>query len=797
MYDALIWLLAIEALGLLAFPLAFRLLSRLPDRGFSLAKPLGILLPAYIFWLLGLTQVIPTSRYTIIGILVALALVSAFLLRSKLGEIRSFVLKNPVPLVVGELVFLGFYFLWVSVVSYAPAINHTEQPMDFAFLNSILKSDHFPPEDPWLAGHSISYYYFGHFMMAFVTKLTAIPSSISYNLSIALIPALTGLGAFGLVFNLIRLSGARAWVAGLFALAAPLFIVLIGNLEGVLEFVQVRGWGSDGFWEWISIKGLDGQGAETRLIPNDHWWWWRASRIVDSGDAITEFPFFSFFLADLHAHVMALPFLIFNLGLGLNLLLSSERIGFAWLRRNWWEALAIALVLGSLAFINMWDFPVFAVAFAAVVLVKSYGDWGGRALHAALHSLAVALPVLAVAVVLYMPFHLTWSSQASGISTLGESSTRPLFFFLIWGLFLVLSGSFLLRQLWTVPGWAERNPAPLAIVVVVTLLPFLLWAGWKLMVSPFDGGIGDGLTQVATRLGKLLPAMAIIVVALYSMLLRVKHGKDRSTIYPLLLLALAFYLLVGVELFRVVDFFGNRMNTVFKAYYQAWVLLAVVSAYGLYYWCSRPLPALGRPWLPARLPLGVIGRAVRYGWIGIVAVLVLASVYYSLGAALDRSEGSGGTTLDGLAFLQKHRSGEYEAIEWLRDQAPRGRIVEAVGGGYSEFGRISASTGLPTVLGWEGHEHQWRGTLRHSRGRKDQVEQIYTSGDPGLVQELLDRYDIRYVYVGNRERREYGEGHLNTFSDFLRPAFDGQSVVIYERANGRPIVTDKDNGDTG
>ena len=812
MYQALIWLLVIEILGLIALPLAYTLFRRLPDRGISLSKLLALLLSSYVLWLLGLSHALPNARYTIIAILAALLLVSSLVLWRKLPEILSFVRRERLPLITAELVFLGLYFLWLSVMSFSPAINHTEKPMDFAFLNSILQSQYFPPEDPWLAGHSISYYYFGHFMMAFLTKLTAIPSSISYNLSVVLVPALVGAGAFGLVYNLIRLCGARARTAVLFALAAPILIALIGNLEGVLELVHARGWGSESFWQGVSIKGLGGvqDGADPSIFPRDHWWWFRSTRVIDtvvdgvSRDfTITEFPFFSFFLGDLHAHVTALPFLVFNLALGLNLFICRGKLGLGWVRRNAWEVFAMMLSLGALAFINIWDFPVFVAIFVALVLIKGYGDSGGRIWQTWLPSFSLLAPVLLGAVLLYLPFFQAFGSQASGVLPVKDvMSTRPLFFFLIWGLFLVLSGSFFLRQFGTVPGLRGRNPHMLAVALAIALLPFLVWAtlelfafwsGWGRVVDLFDGGIVKSAPAVGVRFAKLLPGLVIVAGALYCMLLRVRHGGERATAFALLPLAFALYLLVGAELFYVSDLFGNRMNTVFKVYYQAWLLLAIASAYGLYYVCSQPMPwAAGwtrriAPWLPS--PKGWLGRAVSYGWVGVLVVLLLASFYYPVGAALDRSRHIGGeNTFDGLAFLQRGNAGEYEAIRWLRDEAPRGRIVEAVGGhsdredgDYSEFARISSSTGFPTVLGWQGHEHQWRGSRMPFDGRKEQVAEIYRSQDPERVLYLLEKYDIRYVYVGSRERSKYGNSQFHNFSSFFKPVFRSQGVVIYER----------------
>ena len=107
--------------------------------------------------------------------------------------------------------------------------------------------------------------------------------------------------------------------------------------------------------------------------------------------------------------------------------------------------------------------------------------------------------------------------------------------------------------------------------------------------------------------------------------------------------------------------------------------------------------------------------------------------------------------------------------------------MEAVGDDYSDYGRISASTGRATILGWKGHEHQWRGAIRVFQGREADVSVIYRTNDIGVVRRLLDQYDIRYVYVGDRERVSYGDEGLAKFATFMRTAFEQEGVVIYER----------------
>ena len=143
--------------------------------------------------MLGLSHIAPNNQLTIIVMLVVAAAPSIYLLRKNLPAIKDFARQNWPVLVGAEILFLGFFLMWLGIVSEAPAINHTEKPMDFGFMNAVLQSRYFPPEDSWLSGSPISYYYFGHFMMAFMTQVTGVASSSAYNIGVALVPDFTGM----------------------------------------------------------------------------------------------------------------------------------------------------------------------------------------------------------------------------------------------------------------------------------------------------------------------------------------------------------------------------------------------------------------------------------------------------------------------------------------------------------------------------------------------------------------------------------------------------------------------------
>lgn len=798
MAQPLIWLAALELLGLLALPPAFLLFRRLPGRGYGFAKPLALVLVGYCWWLLGHVPVVPNSPWDLAVLLVVGGGVSGWLACRRLDALRQFLREEWKTILAAELVFLGFFFFWLAIVADVPQINHTEKPMDFAFFNAVLTAGSFPPEDPWLAGHSISYYYFGHLMLASVAKLTGIASPVSYNLAVATIPALLASGAFALVFSLVRLSGGSRSAATVFGVSAPALLMLIGNLEGGLELVHSLGWGGNGFWQWVGVKGLEG-GGQGSFFPEQHWWWWRATRIIDSlaggrslDYTITEFPFFSFLLGDLHAHMMSLPFLVMFLGIGLNLFQTRGPLGLQWLRRHPLEAVFLSLLLGALAFINTWDFPVFAVILGLIIFARAMGnpqgldsDYNGpgdpgapsaasRPLAAAVQTLAMLVPVTAVAVVLFLPFYANFSSQASVALPVTGPGTRPFLFLVAIGFPFLLAAAFCLKQLSGVGRPSRADRPVVALAAGVCLAPLALWGIGLGMVAWLVGPETLGDLRAGNRLLLTGTLLGLAGLAGFSALQRVRLDRCPPAAFALLLTASALGLLALADLFYVLDFFGNRMNTVFKTYYQAWLLLAIAGAYGLYYLWSR------------RKIGGRSAFVVQVGAAGVGVALLAVSLYYPVGAIMDRTSIGNpgysftGKTLDGLAFLHPRDSGEYRAIAWFREEAPPGRLVEAVGGDYTDYGRVSSGTGRPTILGWAGHEHQWRGTTDPLEGRAEDVRQIYAGRDAAEATRLLQKYGVRYVYVGRRERDSYGEAGLTDFGSFMETVFASDGVTVYE-----------------
>jgi uncharacterized membrane protein len=261
--------------------------------------------------------------------------------------------------------------------------------------------------------------------------------------------------------------------------------------------------------------------------------------------------------------------------------------------------------------------------------------------------------------------------------------------------------------------------------------------------------------------------------------------REASSLPFILLLILTGALLtLGPEFVYLRDNFGARLNTTFKFYYQTWAMFGVAAVVGIdYLWATRRTAADR-----------AVAALAAGGYLALLAVALLFPVYAvrsraaeyrgpvaAAGQPLDRQP----ATLDGLAYLARFNPSEYEALLWLRAQAtaavgPPPVVLEAVGGQYSGYGRVSANTGLPTVLGWPGHEWQWRGSDHPEPGRRQPlVDQIYRSLDLGPVGSLLDQFNVTYIYVGDLEREQYGEAGLRKFAAGLDVAFANDRVTIY------------------
>jgi len=825
------WWLLIQLIGLVAWPLAFRLLRFLPDRGYTAAKPLGLLLISFTLWLLGSLGLMPNSLGGIVFALILVTAASARVLNRVGGvaALREWLSEHRAMVLVYEALFAMAMCGWALFRAANPAINSTEKPMEFAFLNAILRSSSFPPHDPWLSGFAISYYYFGYVMMAVMTRLSGVLPGIAYNVSHGLWFALIAGGSFGAAFNLAQ-AAARSVVhnrpsaighkPGAIAagVLAAVLITFMGNLEGTLELAHLNGLGSAGFWKWLDIKDISGPPADGGGLR--YMWWWRASRVVhdytlkgEDQEVIDEFPFFSFLNGDLHPHTLAYPFVFLAISLALNLYQSTgqdakgktydaaDRFDLAaYIMRpadlEWPDLILYAICLGALGFLNTWDFPIYLMLVLAAFALRLRREVNrfDRVLSD-VAALGVILGFLGF--VLYLPFYLSFQSQARGILPNLFNPTRLPQFLVMFGAFAVPCALFVLALTATrarVSAWRYWLGAlgwTFALLVGVMLFALLValispagqtvLKAW-LTKTPVPGtDIRDvGLVLSAQLTGRLLNPWTALLLAL-ALVMIVKlldHLSDSDTSpdddipltapsVPFILLLVLFgaALAFSVEFVFLADLFWTRMNTVFKFYYQVWALWGVASACALCLMLQDQ-----RLWMPFRAVTGIV-----------CALCIAGGLVYPLMAIATVGDWTH-PTLDGTAWVAQSASDDYAAIQWLNQNVTDAPVIlEAPGLSYhAELSRISAFTGLPTVLGWDFHEVQWRGEGAEPSRRRADIEKIYSTRDVRQALTLLDKYAISYVYVGPVEYAMFPEG-TSKFDAMMDVVFRSGSVTIYRR----------------
>ncbi|MEW6094466.1 MAG: DUF2298 domain-containing protein [Chloroflexota bacterium] len=779
------WYILIFVVGLFAFPLVRAALPGLADNGYPLARVAGLLLWAWLVWLAG-SNGIAYSK-TNIGIALGLmALVGAWQAWRQRGALKEEWGRRWKLYLFLEILFLAFFLLDLFIRLGNPDLWHPskggERPMNFAQLNAVLKSTTFPPYDAWYSGGYINYYYFGDVIVGTPVKLLGIVPSIAFNFILPTLFACVAMAVFSVGYNLIkpRLPDPERWslkndiwplLTGFSASAA---IVLLGNLGVVRLFILgfQRNGAPGGVIEganlfekvWWTFKGfiLTVAGLPLPYSPGD--WYWFASRIfVYPHDEFYEFPVFSFVWSDLHAHVIAYMLTILVIAWVISLLHSKAKWGS---RTD--AALGLflgALVIGSLKPANTWDFYTYFVfgmvgVFYAVAryakvnhLFPNLPDWVKRL---TLAGGAVVL-LTGLALLFYQPF-THWFGQAYSSINKWTGLRTPMTAYLVqWGLLLFFIVSWMA---WETRQWLAETPVSalrklrpyrdliLAALVIVLLVLVVqqVWVMLPTQTPPWEG---------ATVLWLVLP------LALWAgVLMLFRPGLADMKRLVLFMTGTGLLLTMFVELFTIAGDVG-RMNTIYKFGVQSWVLLGV-SAAASFGWLLVEV----RKWLPGW----------RVFWQASATLLVIGASLFLLVAGVnkvrDRWILEAPHTLDSMDYMQYATYAEfgrtfstaedYRAIVWMQENIQGSPvIVEAapVGIQYTWFSRYSIYTGLPAVVGWQWHEQQQRVYFQPQVIQRGfDVDNFYVTTDINAAVAFLQKYNVRYIIVGQLERGKYAPG---------------------------------------
>jgi len=787
----ILWYAFIFVLGVFTYPLVRLILPGLSGKGYPLARTLGLVILAYVPWLLGSLNAAPYSRTTIGLVFASIAIAGCILAWTRRDELAEEWKSNRKFFLIVEIVFLAFFVFDLLIRIGNPDLWHPskggERPMDFSYLNAVLKSTTFPPYDPWFAGGYINYYYYGFVLVGTPVKLLGIVPSIAYNFILPTLFGMVAVSAFGVGWNLVdgrslkegNLLSALKSLPFISGMASAVMMVVLGNLGtirmvyqavqrlaapgGVIDgatIFQKWTWAAQGFWKSLT-------GTSLPLGRGD--WYWHPSRVIPPGpgNEITEFPFFTFLYSDLHAHMIVLVMALFVI---------AWALGTVRARRTSLTSIFFgALVIGALYPTNLSDIytylPLGLTALLYTIWTASdvpYPDWLPDLSPRLKKILAAVISTATLALLsfwLYEPYRAAYSQSYSKVDAWTASQTPISSYLTHWGLFLFIAFAWLA---WETRQWMAVTP----VSALKKLKPY------QLLLDLAIGLFFAIMLYLAYR--KIFIGWIALPLGAWAGILMLRPNQPNNKRLALFWIGTAMLITIVVELITVRGDIG-RMNTIFKFYLQAWTLLSV-SGGAAFAWTLMDLHIWQARW--------------RNVWQVVLLALFTGAGLFTVTASIDkindRLNPDAPHTLDSMEYMTHSElwdgevmelSQDYRAIRWLQDNVKGSPvIVEANVTEYRWGTRYTIYTGLPGVVGWNWHQRQQRALMPHLvTERVDAIQNFYNTTDISAAHDFLRKYDVRYIILGQFERIQYPDG-LAKFETFDGIAWksvykDGQTTV--------------------
>lgn len=752
------WWFNIWVIGIVFLPLSKRVFKNFFDNGYLFSKVVGIALASWSVWFFASFKILPFTREVIWLILGFWFLVNWVGLQKFAGLSNE--PKNRFKIFLfEEILFLVTFIFWGWVRGFQPDIQGLEKFMDFGFVNSILRSKYFPPADMWFAGKSINYYYFGHYVTAFLTKLTGLDSATTYNLMMALLFGFCFSLTFSLAANFVyvwkrnilkknrKFSLKPAVIAGLIS---ALVVSLGANLHPAYYNFKMK-----------VLKKPYCNGAFSYWYPS-------ATRYIgycpDVDDkTIHEFPSYSFVVSDLHGHVSDIPFVLTFLATGFVLFQKIKEKNLQAKKKNqsllkvkipkllkdffktknmeWnWEFTGLIILasflLGITFMTNQWDYPIYLLVFGALVLVASFLEkkstpWEKLIVKTG----AVCLIVVILSILWVIPFLINFEQIAKGVDFV-HAHSRWYQLLILWGGFWFFGISFLL-------------------FLFFSKVKIKTWFKKENLVKKISNFLGVEVQLTAEKNQQKNYSPFLIV------------DSDWVVVVMIIISTL---LIVIPEIVYVKDIYissHHRANTMFKLTYQSFIMFSLVLGYIL----VRVNLSLKKVWLRKLLLLCYL----------VLFFCFMTYPFYAIKGYYGTLKKQNYKGLYGLSFLKKLYPDDYETVLWFKKSvAGQPNILEAVGDSYTDYERISMATGLPTIQGWFVHEWLWRGSPNEPEKRASEVQLIYETKDEKQAKEILDRYNVRYVIVGEMERQKYPLLNESKFEKIGEKVFQSGKTVVYK-----------------
>lgn len=778
------WYFVLFVIGLIFIPLARLLLGRyFFDRGYPFAKTIGIIVLSYTMFVLGILKLLPFQVPAIMAVtalFLALNIFIIFRMKKNRDGFQIFTEKKTLAWIVfEEVLFLTAFIAYMFVRGQEASIHGLEKFMDYGFMKSILRTNYFPPLDMWLSsdlkqpgGYFVNYYYFGHLTGAFLIKLTQVSPTWGYNFVLGTIFAQGVTLGFSLcsniIYNLKRHLFEDSAISRLrlmfYGLLGTFLINLGGNLHAIYAFT--KGYNPDQpvpFWQiFLSFPEMF---AANR--PSTYWYP-NATRFIPK--TIHEFPSYSYVVADLHGHVYDIPFVLLSLSILLTLLLyglslrKKEEVVPEKTHPHKKKSLSLPEKIYQEIHSFSHDFLTalgihigersFSIRFrleTCLVLVMGF--------MTAIHYMTNALNG---------PIYLLFSIIIIFFIT-GISNAFFAYVVLLGFSFFVFSYPFSMNFAPFTSGIGV-NCSPSFLVDMGKFGPFLFEKGncqrsvwWQLFVLWGYFWIGFVMYLIAIW-NKNRITKSHFVVTMFNRIIAL-HPVD---VYIILFFCFGIFLTMIPEFFYVKDIYPEhfRANTMFKLGYQAFMMMNI----GMIVVLFRIRLMVSR----SRYLIKVLFFFLTI-FVALYPFFAFASYYPGI---YDAKTYNKDPKIDGFLWLKRDLPQDAEIIEYFERSVPgQPVILEAQGDSYTDYDRISAYTGLPTVAGWWVHEWLWRGSPGVVGDRIPDIEAIYQNADEITTLRLLQKYNVSYVIVSALEKEKYKTLQEQKFSKIGQLVFRSQNGV--------------------
>lgn len=725
------WYVFTFLLTIVGLPVCFKLFRNFKDKGYIFSKVLGFLLPGYLMWILSSLHILKfniVNSYiclVIILLIEYIPLIIKFIMNKSKKELIS-KFKNILQVFYRIEVFFLIVFLLASYLkAFYPDANSSEKYMDYGYMAIIDHSDYMPPNDLWLSGKKINYYYFGHYICTYAIKLSKVGVNYGYNLCLLTLFSVTFFAAFSICFNLMNYNNDKnkknlPLASGLIGALA---ISVAGNFHYVVynmiipTFQIIFHLKTDYVYSFYDSTRYIGHYPDT---PDD---------------ALTEFPSFSAIVGDMHSHYVNLFFVFLLLAILLVYYLNNKKIIESIEKekkistsKNIVNSITIflGLLLGIFKMTNYWDFPIYFVVVVIAFFVSDVSIYKGFKDVLKMTTFRI-LTLISISSIVSLPFTLEFIKMASKIAFV-PFRTKLYQLLILWGL------------------------------PIITILLYFIVLIKRNHPKKYDKKFLSNIVGM----------------------------QNVSDIYIFVIGLCGIGLVIVPEILYVVDIYFDgpaRFNTVFKFTYQSFVLFSLCFGYILIKLITdnnRFVKKTGKVLMILFLLTCCYGYTGAHQWFGEVT----HKDYYK---SLDAREFLGRDNLDykGITTLDNERVVSYINSNASKDAI----VLEAAGDSFSSDNQISTFTGRATLLGWNAHEWLWRSENSNFDqpqiiiDREEVVNTIYHSADYEKVTKLLKKYHVDYIVIGQVERHKYGMNDLRLENEDLLLSLGDVVVESNKNAN--------------